>query len=102
MNQFDITRPASKKNIPYLLILQADALDLLETRIVAPIRSENDFKNKSISKIHINITIDGNPYIAFISELAAIPVSFIGEAVGNARHLRTEIISAIDLLFTGF
>jgi len=105
MAQFDISlnnNPSSKADVSYLMDIQSDPVSILETRIVVPLRKAVNFSNKIISRIHISINIDNKEYIAFISELAAIPSSMIGSTVANGVHMRAEIISAIDLLFTGF
>ena len=108
MAQFDIVENrgrSAKTGVPYLLDIQSDAVSILETRIVAPLRRKKDYPAEPISKLHIIITIDNIDnidYIAFISEMAAIPGSLLGDIVGNAGRFRTDIITAIDLLFTGF
>lgn len=105
MNQFDIFRnknTKSSKDVPLLINLQSDPMDLLESRIVAPLRKEADYSDQKLSRIHIPISIENEDYIVFISELAAIPLELMGEKVMNAASLRQEFTSAIDLLFTGF
>ena len=58
--------------------------------------------NNKTSKIHVSIKVENNEYIAFISEMAAIPSGMMDPTITNGTSRRTEIISAIDLLFTGF
>ena len=105
MSQFDILRNKNKKSskeVPFLINLQSDPMNLLMTRIVAPIRKESDYSDQKLSRIHLPINIGNEGYIIFLSELAAIPLNGLGEKVLNAAILRQEITSAIDLLFTGF
>lgn len=105
MNQFDIFRninPKSSKDVPFLINLQSDPLDLLTSKIVAPLRKEADYSDQKLSRIHITIKIRNIDYIIFISEMAAISSDLMGEKVMNAAALRQKLISAIDLLFTGF
>ncbi len=103
MGQFDIViNKNNTKDVEYLIILQADEISELATRIVAPLRKAVNTKSQYISKIHIEIEINNQPYIAFISEMAAIPIHYLGDCIINLSHLRTEVTSAIDLLFTGF
>jgi len=82
--------------------IQSDSISILGTRIVVPIRKAANFIDKTISRIHVSIEIENKEYIAFISEMAAIPTGMIGSTVTNEAIRRTEIIAAIDLLFTGF
>ncbi|MDC7233735.1 MAG: CcdB family protein [Spirochaetales bacterium] len=105
MNQFDIVRnknQKSSKKVPFLINLQSDPMDLLGSRIVAPLRNESEYSDQKISRIHIPITVENTNYIIFISELAAIPTQLMGEKIMNAADMRQEFTSAIDLLFTGF
>jgi len=103
MVQFDIVKNRKKRNdVEFLINLQSESVSLLDTRIVAPLRRADNFEDKMISNVHFSLTVNGESYIAFISELAAVPTNILGECVGNAENCRTEIISAIDLLFTGF
>lgn len=105
MEQFDILSnksKMSKKNVPYLINLQSDPMNILATRIVAPLRETLTCSDEILTKIHIPISINNKEYTIFISELAAIPSSLLGDNIINANFLRQEFIAALDLLFTGF
>lgn len=77
-------------------------MDLLATRIVAPLRKASSFSDQKLSRIHIPIKIENEGFIIFISEMAAIPSKLMGEKVSSASGLRQEFTDDIDLLFTGF
>ena len=105
MAQFDISinnSKSSKAEVPYLMDIQSDTVSILGTRIVVPLRKASTFIDKTISKIHIPMKVENKEYIAFISEMAAVPTGMIGSTVINGSFKRVEIIAAIDLLFTGF
>ncbi|MBN2617741.1 MAG: CcdB family protein [Spirochaetales bacterium] len=105
MDQFDVllnTNKNSNKDVPFLIILQSDPMNLLATRIVAPIRETSKYFDQILTKLHISITINNINYTIFISELAAIPTNVIGDKILNASYLREECTNALDLLFTGF
>jgi len=105
MAQFDITKnnnKTSKKDVPFIMEIQSNSVSILGTRIVVPLRRTENNLDKMISKIHVSIEVENNEYIAFISEMAAIPSGMLGPTITNGASRRTEIISAIDLLFTGF
>ena len=92
MAQFDIftnNSSSGKSDVPLLMDLQSESVSVLDS-------------DKMISKIHISIDVKNTGYIAFISEMAAIPISMFGSRVSNAGDNRTEITAAVDLLFTGF
>lgn len=105
MEQFDIftnNNKKSKNSVPYLINLQSDSMDLLATRIVAPIRETSTCSDEILTKIHIPVLIKGTEHTIFTSELASIPLNLLGKKVENAAYLRKECTDAIDLLFTGF
>lgn len=103
MAQFDVYRnpnPETNTLIPYLLDVQADLLDVLSTRVVIPLHTD-----ESIAKplVHLNpyIEFDGERYVLSTAELAAIHIGKLGESVGNAQNNREEVIAALDFVFTG-
>jgi|APSaa5957512622_1039677.scaffolds.fasta_scaffold296720_1 toxin CcdB len=105
MGQFDISRnnsKTSKIDVPFVMEIQSNSVSILGSRIVVPLRKTENNLDKMISKIHVSIEVGNNEYIAFISEMAAIPSGMLGPTITNGASKRTEIISAIDLLFTGF
>lgn len=103
MGQFDVYRnpnPATRKTLPFLLDVQADLLDDLATRVVAPllIASELDQPAK-----HLNpkFKVEGKAVVMSTAELAGVPLKALGEKVASLKHKREEIIAALDFLITG-
>jgi len=45
--------------------------------------------------------VEGEPLVLSTAELAGVSKALLGETVASLAGQRTEIISAIDLLFTG-
>jgi toxin CcdB len=101
MGQFDLFRHARSRRYPFLLDLQADLLRDLATRVVAPLTPVKRLGGKPISRLNPVVAVDGAQYAILFQELAAVPVTAIGETVGSLRSRRDELIAAIDLLFTG-
>ena len=103
MRQFDVVANASPdtcQQIPFLLVLQADLLDELATRVVAPLIPLSQY-GPPLDKLNPVIVIDGDSYVVSIAELAGIPVRALGERVTSILDDRLEIISALDFLITG-
>ena len=103
MAQFDVYENPDKKTnktVPYLLDIQADLLNSLATRVVAPLMTE-----KAIGRpmTHINPEFHVNKTTVYMStpELAGIPVKSFGKFICSLKDKRTEIINALDFLFTG-
>lgn len=104
MAQFDLyvnQNAATRQTIPYLLDLQADLLEALGTRVVAPLVTASLF-GKPATHLNPTFIIDESPVVMSTAELAGVPVRLLGKAVGSLKGQRDEILAALDLLFTGF
>lgn len=103
MAQFDVylnPNAATRKAIPYLLDVQADLLDTLATRVVAPLVMEEEM---GLAARHLNpqFKIKGVAVVMSTAELAGVPTRSLGDKVTSLKGKRDEIITALDLLFTG-
>ena len=103
MAQFDVYRnPHIDKNpsVPYLLDIQSELLESLSTRIVVPMVLASE-AGRTLKGLNPRVTIERLDVVLSIPELAGLPVQALGGKVTNLKHLRSEIISAIDFLITG-
>ena len=102
MAQFDLYRNTSElaEDAPYLIDLQSDAVDVLETRLVAPLRPRKSI-TWLIQAVHPEVRFASRSFIVSTGELSAVARSELGVAVGNLSQHRGEFIAALDLLFTG-
>jgi len=104
MAQFDVyenRNPETKELIPYLLDLQADLLDNLTTRVVVPLITVAAM-GKAAKFLNPQFKIKRTTVIMSTAELAGVNLHVLGEKVCSLKEYRTEIISALDFLFTGF
>ena len=102
MRQYDICRnpnAASRKRVPYVVVLQADLLKDFQTVVVAPILTETTATK--ISRLNPVIKIDGKTYRVSVAEMAGVLRSQLGDVVANVDDQHREFVDAIDLLFTG-
>jgi hypothetical protein len=81
-------------------VLQHDSVATVATRFVAPLVTEG--RMKRVARLHPLVRVAGADMIIAVDQSAAIPLSSIGPSDGSADHLRYEITSALDLLFSGF
>jgi toxin CcdB len=105
MAQFDIYRnkdASTRTRYPYLIDVQVDVLSELATRLVVPLRSGSGTEPWVIARLHPVLTVGDLSLIAIFSEMAAVPVTILGDRMGDARAWRTELIAAADLLVNGF
>jgi toxin CcdB len=99
--QFDLYRNPRKGSFPLLLDVQADLLSQLITRVVVPLTSAKQYGASPITRLNPTAKIGRTEYVLVFQELAAVPVSVLGDRVGSLASRRTDLIAAIDLLFTG-
>ena len=103
MAQFDLYVNPSKETssaVPYLLDLQSDLLDQMTTRVVAPLFWA-EATGAPARTLMPHFEVDGRKVVMSTPELAGVSRSQLGPRVGSLADHRTEIIAALDLLFTG-
>lgn len=102
MAQFDVYRntSASAEEVPYLVDLQASAVEVLETRLMAPLRPRKSV-NWLIHALHPEVKLGSRAFIVSTGELSAVAVNELGPVIGNLSSQRGDFIAALDLLFTG-
>ena len=99
MAQFDIYRRV-EDGIAFLLDLQDDMLEVLSTRVVAPMVPVGAV-GPAMRDLNPRIAVAGAEYVLLTHLLAAIPAAVLGKPVGSVAAQREEIIRAVDFLFTG-
>lgn len=99
MRQFDVCRTTTGTLV---IVLQSDYWSGdPAVRIVAPIRHASEVK--PIARVDIPVSIDGEPHVVRMSQLAAIQAKVLGSTpLANVADQRDAFIAAIDLIFLGF
>ena len=103
MKQFDIFRnpdPLFGRRRPYLVILQSDFLNVVETVMVAPLAPAS--RTKAIARLTPEIDVAGAAHILLVHEMAPVVRSNLKRVVGTMVTKRDEIMAAVDLIFVGF
>lgn len=103
MAQFDVylnPNAATRKVIPYLLDVQADLLDTLATRVVAPLVLAEEM-GQAAKHLNPQFKVKGMAVVMSTAELAGVPNRSLGDKVASLKNKRDEIIAALDFLFTG-
>jgi len=104
MSQFSVYAnedKATQKTYPYFLNVQNDLLDELNSRVVIPFSTPGSIKHRDAKKLCPIIQIKGKDFVLLTHQITTVPETFLSSKVDEANFFRTEIISAIDLLFTG-
>lgn len=101
MAQFDVFKNPGGGPYTLLVDIQADVLARLPTRVVVPLTTLKRYGGRPITKLNPVVSIAGTQYVMVFQDLAAIPVTALGDRVASLAARRDELITAIDLLFTG-
>ncbi len=105
MSQFSIhanSNADTKSDFPYLLDIQSSLLSDLDSRTVIPLALSSNPKYMPISKLTPIVEVKGRKYTVLTPLLAGIPKKILGPEIADLSSLGGDIISAIDLLITGF
>ena len=103
MARFDLYRNpvrAEAKEIPFLLDVQSDFLDLLETRMIVPLRRADRFRH-TMENLNPVVMHENQELVVDTASMASVPRSALKRAVGNIAAMRIDIENALDFLFTG-
>ncbi|MBX3655323.1 MAG: CcdB family protein [Ramlibacter sp.] len=104
MARFDVyAHPdaALRKNTPFLLDVQNNFIDRLDTRVVIPLRSASLYR-MPLRDLNPAFEVDGKAVVLDTAALAAFPVRELVKRVGSLDAQRLEIIAAMDCLFGAY
>jgi len=104
MAQFTVYRNKNSETrsaVPFLLDIQNDLLDDLETRVVIPLCPLSAMRGKPLRTLMPTVEIEGESFALLTPQIAGISRSELGASVIRIDQYRFEIIAAIDFLLTG-
>lgn len=105
MPRFDVYRNGGEhaEVTPYLLDVQSDLLQELETRIVVPLRRCDRFPVVSLpANLTPTFEIEGVKCLLETPKLASVPLRLLKTPVTSLASSQFEITAALDFLFHGF
>jgi toxin CcdB len=105
MARFDVYRNSGPfaSTTPYLLDIQSQLLDGLDTRVVIPLRRLDKFPAVNLAKDLTPIfDIEGVTCILETPKLAAVPTRLLKSLVTSLSGQQSEISNALDRLFLGY
>ena len=85
----------------FLLSLQSDLLDGLNTAVVAPLLPRNAAPSPA-QRLNPVFEIDGEPYVMATQFIAAVPTAILTHRLTNLKDEADNISNALDMLFYGF
>jgi toxin CcdB len=100
MARFDV-HPMPQGGRGYLLDVQADLLDQLDTRVVVPLLSE-DQAPPPLKGLNPIFEIEGMRHVMVTQFIATLRTKELGEALLSLDEHHYTITNALDLLLTGY
>ena len=101
MARYDVYPNPNADVAGYLLDVQTDLLDGLNTRIVVPLFPLAAAPEPA-DRLNPIFAIGGEDVVMATQYLAAVPLSMLTAPIGNMSELSTEITTALDMVFQGF
>ena len=105
MARFDVYRNSGPfaSTTPYLLDIQSQLLDGLDTRVVIPLRHIDKFPAVNLAKDLTPVfEIEGVSCILETPKLAAVPTRLLKAHVTSLSSEQSAISNALDRLFHGY
>lgn len=105
MTQFAVYRnksPRSKSIYPFLVDIQSDLLDELQTRVVIPLTKASALAKKPLSNLTPALKFEGDSYLLITPQLAGVARTDLGASIGSLAEQRQVIVAAVDFLLKGF
>jgi toxin CcdB len=105
MARFDVYRNpgAHATTVPYLIDVQSDLLDGLDSRMVVPMRRVEHFPEVKLpSRLMPVFNVDGQRLLLETPKMGAVPVRLLKTPVTSLAQDQARIVAALDFLFQGY
>ena len=105
MARFDVyaNTGSHAETTPYLLDVQSDLLDGLDTRVVIPLRSLKHFPKIGLpARLTPVLTVEGDDCLLETPKMGAVPVRVLKSPVTSLAYAQAQITAALDFLFQGY
>ncbi len=105
MARFDVypNPSAHASTTPYLLDVQSDLLDGLDSTMVIPLRDLEHFaKVKLPTRLMPVFPINGKDYLLETPKMGAVPKHILKNPVASLSERHDQIAGALDFLFQGY
>jgi toxin CcdB len=104
MARFDVYRhpdAAMRKFTPFLMDIQNDYINGVDTRVVLPLRAAKLF-GPTMRDLNPSFEIDGVSVVLDTPAIAAFPAAELRQPVLSLRPQSDAIVSALDTLFGSY
>lgn len=103
MPRYDVyrnPRTQSAKQVPYLLDVQSDFLDDIDTRVIVPLRAAAGIPHP-VTRLNPVLQVEGVAVVMDTPQLVGYPRVALKRPVANLGASAFDIQNALDFLFTG-
>lgn len=103
MARFDVYRNPRKetaRQVPFLLDVQSDFLEELDTRVVVPLRTANTV-GPAVTRLNPVFEIDGVAVVMDTPQIVGYPRPLLKRPVASLGTRGFDIQNALDFLFAG-
>lgn len=103
MPRYDVyrnPRKESARQVPYLLDVQSDLLEDLDTRVIVPLRAAAGVPHL-VTRLNPVLTVDGVALMMDTPQLVGYPRAALKRPVANLGASAFDIQNALDFLFAG-
>ena len=87
-----------RRHTPYLVDVQNDFIDALNTRVVIPLRKESIFGARA-KNLNPLLLVGGESVVLDTAALGAVPAIELKKRVANLGDQRALVLEALDALF---
>ena len=91
----------ARKSTPFLLDVQNEYIDSLESRIVIPLRAAALYKTR-LRDLNPAFEILGKQVVLDTAAMAALPTRELIKCVANLQSHQEEIVAALDCIFGSY
>jgi toxin CcdB len=91
----------ARKSTPFLLDVQNEYIDSLESRIVIPLRAAALYKTR-LRDLNPGFEILGKQVVLDTAAMAALPMRELNKCVANLQSHQEEIVAALDCIFGSY
>lgn len=103
MNQFCVyvnADAASKRTIPYWLIVQSDLIDATQSRVVVPLIAPQ-LAGPLVARLMPVLMVAGKRLVMDAAQITNVPMQMLGRHEADLSAERLTILAALDMLISG-
>ncbi|MGV3622451.1 MAG: CcdB family protein [Archangium sp.] len=92
--------PGNARVFPFVVVVQHPLLEGLETRVVVPLAKKEHLGPRALTRLNPQWVVDRQAVVFLAQQLGALPRSSLGKPLGSLESKSSEILSALDVLFS--